>query len=307
MTRFDEARNKDITEIIRHYGIEVSKNGYFKCPFHDGDRESAAIKDNRFKCFHSGCNSSGSTIDFVSKIENVNPIEAVNLILGGNLSSINYDPSFQEYKDVENNALKNMILKNSRIVSRCEDGLKYFEDRGLLEALPLVNKDQLQIKFNEYNGYKTIVYRFIKEDFVIQKSIDKNDGKRFVRNFGKATPIIMKSYDHNKYLIVEGIEDGLTALILGYNFISLNSVQNVGKLIDLFTDNREWLNVNNVILCLDNDQGGNEGTEKLTSFFLSTGLNIRVSRYRRKMVEYNVKDLNDFYKNYIRKGSEKEC
>lgn len=306
MTRFDEARNKDIAEIIKHYGIEVSRNSYFKCPFHHGDRESAAIKDNRFKCFHSGCNSSGSTIDFVSKIENVNPIEAVNLILGGNLSKVNFDPSIEVQKEEENVVLKNMILKNSRLISRCEDGLKYFEDRGLLEALPLVNKDQLQIRFNEYNGYKTIVYRFIKEDFVIQKSINKTNDKRFVRNFGKATPIIMKSYDHNKYLIVEGIEDGLTALILGYNFISLNSVQNVGKLIDLFNDNKEWINVNNVILCLDNDNGGNEGTEKLKSFFLSIGLNIRVSRYYRKMVEYNVKDLNDFYKIYNRERSDKK-
>lgn len=306
MSRFDEARNKDIAEIIRHYGIDVSRNGYFKCPFHNGS-DLAAIHENRFKCFHSGCKSSGSTIDFVSKIENINAIEAVNLILSNNLSNVNYDPSIEAQKDHENAVLKNMVLKNSRNISRCKDGLNYFEDRGLLEALPLVNKDQLQIKFNEYNGYKTIVYRFIKEDFVIQKSINKTNGKRFVRNFGQATPIIMKSYDHDKYLIVEGIEDGLTALILGYNFISLNSVQNVGKLIDLFKDNQEFINKNRVLLCLDNDKGGNEGTEKLKSHFFSIGLKIRDSRYRRKMVEYNVKDLNDFYKIYIRKGSEKEC
>ena len=29
----------------------------------------------------------------------------------------------------------------------------------------------IKIKFNEYNGYKSIIYRFMKQDFVIQKSI----------------------------------------------------------------------------------------------------------------------------------------
>lgn len=295
MTRFDEARNKDIAEIIRGYGIEVSRNGYFQCPFHNGERDSAAIRGNRFKCFHSGCGVSGSSIDFVARIENVNSIEAVNLILSGDLSNVDFDPSLEAHREHENAVLKNMILKNSRILSRCEDGLKYFEDRGLLEALPLVNKDQLKIRFNEYNGHKSIIYRFVKQDFIIQKSIDKIDGKRFVRNFGKTAPVIIKSYDHNKYMIVEGVEDGLTALILGYNFITLNSVQNVGRLIELLEINIEWTKSSRLVLCLDNDNGGNEGTEKLNSYFFSKGLKFRDSRYRRKMIEYNIKDLNQYY------------
>lgn len=299
--RFAEARNKSIVDIIRHYNIDITQNGYLHCPFCSSNRKyNSGVSENKFKCFHCGVNA--STIDFVSKIENINAVEAVNILLDNSLSIKKYDPHAAVQKKHENDVVKNMVLKNSRLLSRCPEGMKYFEDRALTEALPLINRDQLRIKFNDYNGYKSIIYRFVKQDFVIQKGIEKNaDGKRFVRNFGNTAPVPIKAYDHNKYMIVEGIEDGLTALILGYNFITLNSIQNAGRLMELLDQHEDWLKNNTFISCLDNDEGGNECTEKLKAYFFSKGLILRDSRYRRKMIKCNVKDLNQFYINLKQK------
>ena len=294
MNRFEDARNKSIADILNHYGVEVSRKGYFVCPFCGHKDTAINYRTNRFKCFHSSCEASGSTVDFVSKYENITPVEAVNRILDDNLSFRKYNPEFAIEKENSNNNLKNMILKNCKPVEK--EGIEYFKSRGIEKALRLVNPKQLKIEFNEYKGDKSIIYRFMKQDFVIQKSITKNsNGKRFVRNFGTAAPVPIKSYKHNKYMIVEGIEDGLTALLLGYNFITLNSVNNVGRLIELLDKNEKWSKLNIFYECLDNDNAGNECKDKLNAYFSSKGLNLRVSDYKYKMIKYKVKDINELY------------
>ena len=193
MNRFEEARNKSIVDILNHYGVEVSRKGYFVCPFCGHKDTAINYKTNKFTCFHSSCGARGSSIDLVSKIENITPVEAVNKILDGKLSFRKYNPEFAIEKENKNNNLKNMILKNSKPIEK--EGIEYFKSRGIEKALRLVNPKQLRIEFNEYKGRKYIIYRFMKQDFIIQKSITKNaDGKRFVRNFGTAAPVPIKSY-----------------------------------------------------------------------------------------------------------------
>ena len=301
MNRFEEARNKSIADILNHYEVKVSRKGYFVCPFCGHNDAAINYRTNRFKCFHSSCGASGSSIDLVSKIENINSIDAVNKILDGKLSFRKYNPEFAIEKQKSNNNLKNMILKNCKPIEK--EGIEYFKSRGIEKALRLVNPKQLRIEFNEYKGYKSIIYRFMKQDFIIQKSITKNaDGKRFVRNFGTAAPAPIKSYKHNKYMVVEGIEDGLTALLLGYNFITLNSVCNVGRLIELLDKNENWSKTNIFYECLDNDKAGNECKNKLNAFFSSIGLNLKVSDYKTLMIKYRVKDINELYLKIHKKG-----
>ena len=109
MNRFEDARNKNIVDILNHYRINVSRKGYFVCPFCGHNDASINYEDNRFKCFHSSCNESGSTVDFVSKIENITPVEAVNKILDGKLSFRKYNPDFAIEKQKSNNNLKKVI------------------------------------------------------------------------------------------------------------------------------------------------------------------------------------------------------
>lgn len=96
-------------------------------------------------------------------------------------------------------------------------------------------------------------------------------------------------------MVVEGIEDGLTALLLGYNFITLNSVNNVERLMKLLDKNENWSKANIFYECVDNDDAGKACKDKLNAYFSSKGLNLRVSDYKSLMIEYKVKDINELY------------
>jgi hypothetical protein len=68
----DRAMLPSTMDIVSRYGYSVNKAGYMKCPFHPDKTASLKIyPGNRgWHCF--GCQSGGSTIDFIMKIENCN-------------------------------------------------------------------------------------------------------------------------------------------------------------------------------------------------------------------------------------------
>ena len=57
----------------RHYGFEVGRGGFMRCPFHQGDR-TASLKiypgSGGWHCF--GCNKGGSVVDFVMELFGLN-------------------------------------------------------------------------------------------------------------------------------------------------------------------------------------------------------------------------------------------
>ena len=59
--------------VVEHYGFEVSRSGFIKCPFHQGDH-TASLKIYPGSCgFHCfGCGAHGSVIDFVMRLFNLN-------------------------------------------------------------------------------------------------------------------------------------------------------------------------------------------------------------------------------------------
>lgn len=58
------------------YGFSPNRAGFICCPFHDEKTPSCKVRDNErgFKCF--GCGASGSVIDFVERLFDLNFIEA---------------------------------------------------------------------------------------------------------------------------------------------------------------------------------------------------------------------------------------
>ena len=64
--------------VVEHYGFEVSRSGFIKCPFHQGDH-TASLKiypgTGGFHCF--GCGAHGSVIDFVMRLFGLNFRQAV--------------------------------------------------------------------------------------------------------------------------------------------------------------------------------------------------------------------------------------
>lgn len=65
-------------QVAEHYGFQVGRSGFMKCPFHQGDH-TASLKlydgEGGFHCF--GCGAHGSVIDFVMRLFDLNFRQAV--------------------------------------------------------------------------------------------------------------------------------------------------------------------------------------------------------------------------------------
>ncbi len=87
------AEKADIVAIIKKYGGVTFHGRMFSCPFHGDDKHPSAglRRNNRWGCF--ACSAGGDSVDFVSKILNVTPLNAAKIInedfgLGVNMGSI---------------------------------------------------------------------------------------------------------------------------------------------------------------------------------------------------------------------------
>ncbi len=71
---------KDIPfpEVVRIFHQEPNRANKVPCPFHSENNPSCHVYLDGFKCF--GCGAVGDGVDFVSKLENVNPLEAAKAI-----------------------------------------------------------------------------------------------------------------------------------------------------------------------------------------------------------------------------------
>ena len=76
---FAQAREVDIVEAARYFGLEVNRYQKALCPFHNDHHPSLSFKYNRFRCF--ACGASGSVIDLVAQLTGTSPREAVDKII----------------------------------------------------------------------------------------------------------------------------------------------------------------------------------------------------------------------------------
>ena len=75
---YEIKRSLTAREVAEHYGFQVNRAGFMKCPFHGGDH-TASLKlyggQGGFHCF--GCGANGSDIDFVMRLYDLNFRQAV--------------------------------------------------------------------------------------------------------------------------------------------------------------------------------------------------------------------------------------
>lgn len=62
-------------EVAANYGFSPNRAGFIRCPFHAEKTASLKLYDKSFYCF--GCGTGGSVIDFVSRLYNLSPLDAV--------------------------------------------------------------------------------------------------------------------------------------------------------------------------------------------------------------------------------------
>lgn len=70
-------RIKDIVSmnaVAEHYGYEINRQGFIKCPFHNENTASCKLYESSFYCF--GCGAGGDVITFVAKLYRIKNSQA---------------------------------------------------------------------------------------------------------------------------------------------------------------------------------------------------------------------------------------
>jgi DNA primase catalytic core len=116
------------------------------CPFHKDDTPSMYIneKTKLFKCF--GCEIKGNLITFISKLEKISYIEAVQKLLGDTEVTDNYQDKLAKIKDslVIEEETEGVLNKTSEIY------------KDFIDALPKINGKEL-VYMNSRNIIKEVL------------------------------------------------------------------------------------------------------------------------------------------------------
>ena len=69
-----------IADAVAQFGVQLNSKDKGLCPFHNEKTPSFSVdrKTNIFTCF--GCGATGDVIAFVSKLKNIEPLEAAKLL-----------------------------------------------------------------------------------------------------------------------------------------------------------------------------------------------------------------------------------
>lgn len=74
---FRECRERVPAKDAAHrYGMEFDSRGWCRCPFHGDTHASMSFRQGRFRCWV--CNASGDSIDFVSRLFDLEPLAALD-------------------------------------------------------------------------------------------------------------------------------------------------------------------------------------------------------------------------------------
>lgn len=308
-------KNLKMLQLLQYERIEVVKQGsklFTKCLFHNDAHPSAQVGEYVITCY-SGCNKKSYGTESVYDI--LHPNKPFNDKLA-ELESILGVEVKEDFKKATTPTTQGAnIEKVKYIISQCKPIKKndtiynYLKDRNILEEAKKViaNKNiDIRIGKNCFNNKDWITYVFNSSSsdpnktFIIQKSRN-NDGSTEKRNRGKQDFFILNN-DKNisKFAICEGIEDSLSAIKLGYNAISLNSVNNTSKFLEYLKNNVQAFKGITFYLFLDTDKAGIEAENSIIDFFdinnliqYNIGLtkNVDILEF---MQECNINDLNQY-------------
>ena len=68
----------DLSDVVRHNGVELDRHGKGLCPFHPEKTPSFSAKGGYWKCF--GCGEGGDVIDFIAKLHGLSVIESARML-----------------------------------------------------------------------------------------------------------------------------------------------------------------------------------------------------------------------------------
>ena len=328
--RIEQCRQLDLKRVIEEYGGVFGKGGMFSIPSLYGEEKTPSGKlylrggNQLWHHFRSGTH--GDAIEFVKMTMNVDTSKAINMLLGEERGEVKRNISpidraelaarelrEKQQKLDQDKKLLYAIEKNSVPLIQSNIGCSYFLTRHISTAALTLNDPRINILVNSYKdkegkNQNQIIYHCKgngknSERFAIVKGIDEDGNKTgYKRNIGSTRPVFHQGKVRDKFIIVEGLEDGLSAkeMAMSSNFISLNSTSNARKLIDTIDYCSKFYKNNSFSLALDIDEAGIKATKEIYDAFKGKGIDIEISEYHEIMKELNINDLNDLLiKEYI--------
>lgn len=151
------SQRNNIVDIISEY-VNLKKAGRNHkglCPFHNEKTPSFVVSDDKqlFHCF--GCGEAGNVINFIMKIENLDFIDAIELLAErSNIDLSRYQNNNQDSQKVNK---KNKLYEINReaavffyknLVKNKNDGIRYLLNRGL--TIDIIKKFGLGYAFKEW-------------------------------------------------------------------------------------------------------------------------------------------------------------
>lgn len=190
----EEVRNSnDIVDIISQYVVlkRSGRNYFGLCPFHKEKSPSFSVSPDKqiFHCF--GCGAGGNVFHFVSKIENINFIESVQML--SDRAGIQL-PTLDSGEDTQKQLLKNKVYEINEIAAQFyHENLYKPTSKPAQDYVKKRRMDNKTLKTftigyaGRYNElYQELVKRGYKEEEILASSmVIKNQDGTYVDRFRK--------------------------------------------------------------------------------------------------------------------------
>ena len=189
----EEIRNSnDIVDVISQYVIlkRSGRNFFGLCPFHKEKSPSFSVSPDKqiFHCF--GCGVGGNVIHFVSKIENLDFRETLELL--ANRANINLPTIDNSYQDNRRAMLKSKVYEINEIAAKFYHENLYKPTSK--EAQEYIKKRKLDNRTLKsfligYSGTFDELYRLLKqkgfseEEILASSLVNKTDNGKFIDRF----------------------------------------------------------------------------------------------------------------------------
>ena len=197
MTRYSEElieeirSNNDIVDVISQYVIlkRSGRNFFGLCPFHKEKSPSFSVSPDKqiFHCF--GCGVGGNVIHFVSKIENLNFKETIELLAERSHIQL---PALNNYEDDRKEKLKAKIYEiNEETANFYHENLYKPTSKLAQEYIKKRKLDNKTLKAFTigYSGNFDELYRYLKEkgfkeeEILASSLVNRNENGKYIDRF----------------------------------------------------------------------------------------------------------------------------
>ena len=186
--------SNDIVDVISQYVIlkRSGRNFFGLCPFHKEKSPSFSVSPDKqiFHCF--GCGVGGNVIHFVSKIENLNFVETLELL--ANRANITLPTLDNSYQDNEKAMLKSKVYEINEIAAKFyHENLYKPTSKPAQEYIKKRRLDNRTLKsfLIGYSGNFDELYNLLKqkgfteEQILASSLVNKTDNGKFIDRFRK--------------------------------------------------------------------------------------------------------------------------